>query len=248
MSHHRGRHRKPGKTAKVTRIIAPGVTTGAFVSLAVAASATGAQAQVLHAEALYPKTVQASVPVQQYIPRHAVLTSSDEVTVHPGDTLSGLAGRYCGNPETWTGWWNYNHKTLHWGNPDVISPGQHVIPDCRVEHIWLRQPAVTTADVQYHHQYSGTYSGGGNLSFGGLEALWVSAGGPAWAESSAAAVAECESGGRQYAFNPSGASGYWQILGEVVPGNVFDPMTNAHNAVSKFEASGDTWAQWVCQP
>jgi hypothetical protein len=34
----------------------------------------------------------------------------------------------------------------------------------------------------------------------------------------------------------------------VVAGNIWDPMVNARNAVSKFNASGQTWAQWVCQP
>lgn len=89
---------------------------------------------------------------------------------------------------------------------------------------------------------------GGTLTVAGLEALWDSVGGPPADAAAAAAVAECESGGQQYAHNPSGASGYWQILGEVVPGNVYDPVINAENAVAKFKASGDTWAQWVCQP
>jgi hypothetical protein len=93
-----------------------------------------------------------------------------------------------------------------------------------------------------------SYSGGGHLSFAGLENLWVSAGGPAWAESHAASIAECESGGNQMATNPySGAAGYWQILGQVVGGWIYDPMVNALNAVSKFRASGDTFSQWVCQ-
>lgn len=91
-------------------------------------------------------------------------------------------------------------------------------------------------------------SSAGRYSFAGLERLWVSAGGPAWAQSSAASVAECESGGNPRAYNPSGASGLWQILGQVTGGYVFDPMVNAENAVAKFEASGDTWAQWVCKP
>lgn len=91
-------------------------------------------------------------------------------------------------------------------------------------------------------------AGGGIYSYAALEQLWMAAGGPSSAASSAAAVAECESGGNPHAYNPSGASGLWQILGAVVPGNLFDPMTNALNAVSKFRASGDTFAQWVCQP
>jgi len=88
----------------------------------------------------------------------------------------------------------------------------------------------------------------GVLSFAELESLWVRAGGPGWAASAAASVAECESGGRVDAYNPSGATSLWQILGQVVAGNLFDPMVNALNAVAKFHASGDTFAQWVCQP
>ncbi len=92
-----------------------------------------------------------------------------------------------------------------------------------------------------------SYSGSGVYSYSGLENLWVSAGGPAWAEAHAASIAECESGGRVTAYNPSGATGLWQILGAVVAGNLYNPYVNALNAVSKFTASGDTFAQWVCQ-
>jgi hypothetical protein len=79
-------------------------------------------------------------------------------------------------------------------------------------------------------------------------ALWLEAGGPAWAEAASEAVAACESGDNTQAMNPDGASGLWQILGQVVPGNLFDGLVNARNAVAKFTASGDTWAQWTCQP
>jgi hypothetical protein len=79
-------------------------------------------------------------------------------------------------------------------------------------------------------------------------ALWLEAGGPASAEVAAENVAACESGDNTGAENPDGASGLWQILGQVVPGNLFDGLVNARNAVAKFTASGDTWAQWTCQP
>jgi hypothetical protein len=79
-------------------------------------------------------------------------------------------------------------------------------------------------------------------------ALWLEAGGPAWAEGAAESVAACESGDNTGAMNPDGAAGLWQILGQVVPGNLFDGLVNARNAVAKFSASGDTWAQWTCQP
>ncbi len=112
---------------------------------------------------------------------------------------------------------------------------------------------LSTAPLSHHARHSAArraYASSyrGSYSYSGLEALWVAAGGPAWAASAAANVAMCESGGNPNAYNSSGASGLFQILGQVVPGNIFNPYTNALNAVSKFKASGETWAQWVCRP
>lgn len=87
----------------------------------------------------------------------------------------------------------------------------------------------------------------GPFTTAGIESLWESAGGPAWAAPKAAEIAYCESGYNPNAYNPSGATGIWQILGSVVPGNLTNPVVNAENAVAKFRASGDTFAQWVCQ-
>ena len=92
-----------------------------------------------------------------------------------------------------------------------------------------------------------TYTSTGTYSYTGLENLWESAGGPAWAAPKAAEIATCESGGNPQAYNPSSASGIWQILGQVVPGDIFNPQVNALNAVAKFTASGDNFSAWVCQ-
>jgi len=184
--------------------------------------------------------------IQRYIPKHQVPA---EIVVHRGDTLGSISAKSCGTPDDWTGIYKKNKKVIG-GNPDLILPGQHLTKDCR--DVPLPRPRImVTANVQSqggHARISEGSVSGGNLSFAGLERLWVAAGGDSWAASSAARVAECESGGRQRAYNPSGASGYWQILGQVIGGDVFDPMTNARNAVSKWRASGKTFAQWVCQP
>ena len=95
---------------------------------------------------------------------------------------------------------------------------------------------------------AGSSHANGHLSPSQVGALWLAAGGPSWAESSAEAIAMCESGDWTGAYNPSGATGLFQILGAVVPGNLYDGYVNALNAVSKFKSSGDSWAQWVCQP
>jgi hypothetical protein len=97
------------------------------------------------------------------------------------------------------------------------------------------------ASRSYARSYAGRYS------YAGLRALWMAAGGPSWAASHAASIAMCESGGNVYAHNPSGATGLFQILGQVVGGNLYNPYTNAANAVAKFRASGGNFSAWVCR-
>ena len=181
--------------------------------------------------------------------------------VRPGDYLSRISSRLCGTALDWTGLYLSNKKTIG-SNPDVIIPGQKLVLDCYQGRVWT--PPVTVAAVQQGGPASLpaaqsqpktvhrlTYQGGGDpsgvLTRDQVGSLWLEAGGPAWAESAAEGIAYCESGYNTNAFNPSGATGLWQILGAVVPGNLYDGLVNAKNAVAKFEASGDTWAQWVCQ-
>ena len=87
---------------------------------------------------------------------------------------------------------------------------------------------------------------GSVLSYAQLEQIWVQAGGPAAAEATAATIAECESGGNTHAYNASGASGLWQILGVPFPGDPFDALTNARMAVAKYNGAGG-FSPWVCQ-
>jgi LysM repeat protein len=152
----------------------------------------------------------------------------------PGKTYGVTYGdpNYCGDGDG-DGWDVACHTPA---DPPADPPATHQYTP--VAHSYT--PAQTV-------QASGSFSAG-TLTFAQIEALWVAAGGPSWAEVQAATVAECESGGRTNAYNPSGATGVFQILGSVVGGNLDDPMANALNAVAKFKASGDTFAQWVCKP
>lgn len=79
---------------------------------------------------------------------------------------------------------------------------------------------------------------GGSYSKADLARLWVRAGGDPSLAQLMGAIALAESGGNPRAYNPSGASGLWQILGQIVPGDVFDPMVNARNAVAKYQSQG----------
>lgn len=98
-----------------------------------------------------------------------------------------------------------------------------------------------------------------NYTFSQLEALWINAGGSKALAPYAAATAEIESSGNPQAYNPSGASGLWQIEipsnESFVPGgaaNVFSPTANATAAVG---LSGNSlaglisnWTNWETQP
>jgi hypothetical protein len=83
-------------------------------------------------------------------------------------------------------------------------------------------------------------------SYSQLETLWLdTAKGTqyattAWAQLMAA-IAMAESGGDSTAYNPSGATGLWQILGAVNAsdqGSLTDPTTNAHEALLKLQSQG----------
>jgi hypothetical protein len=97
---------------------------------------------------------------------------------------------------------------------------------------------------------SGCYDPSGTLTDAQVAMVWTCAGGPSWAVPGAEAVSMCESGHNTQAYNPSGATGLFQILGQVVDfgRSLYDAVVNAANAVSKFQSSGNTWSAWVCQP
>jgi hypothetical protein len=207
--------------------------------------------------------------------RAAAIAAALTYTVKPGESMSAVAQRRCGQARKWTGIYAAS-RARGWTarNANVLNAGQHLWLSCEYVPSMLKYapappppPVVRTAArvvySGYHSTYHRTYhrvyatstyhrvyaavSGAGVYSYAGLESLWMSAGGPSWAAAHAAEIAECESGGRVNAYNQSGATGLWQILGSVVGGSLYNPYVNALNAVAKFRASGGTFAQWVCR-
>lgn len=74
-----------------------------------------------------------------------------------------------------------------------------------------------------------------------LEGLWINAGGSKAMAPIMAAIAMAESAGNSDAYNASGATGLWQILGAVNPadqGNLYDPQVNAKEALLKYKSQG----------
>lgn len=161
--------------------------------------------------------------------------------IRRGDTLSKIAAKYVHGD--WKGlYWANRH--IIGGSPDSIIPGERIA--LRTEAGYKPPVRVVTTSAVTRHT-GGAVVHAGVYSFSGLEALWVAAGGPAGVKWAAARIAECESGGRPWAYNPSGASGLWQILGVPFPGNPFDPWTNARMAVAKYRGAGYSFSPWVCR-
>lgn len=250
-------------TLSAAALVAVAATAAVPVSVQVVSPAhsdTQPGSGTRHDEAAHGLTAQTTVTTA-YVARASAF---QVYLVRPGDTLSRISRAHCGTGA------DYPSLAAASGikNPDLIFPGDRVTLNChahapRVPHATL--PVSTASKVSLtggadedrlpvshaaprppkavHHPSPGGLHG--TLGCSGLEALWESVGGPAWAARMAGSVAMYESNGHQYAHNPSGASGYWQILGSVVPGDIYNPVVNAENALSKFRASGDTWAQWT---
>lgn len=240
-------------SAGIVALAASG-TLGTGITLAASPGAAAA----VQAAATAPAPLAVAVTQLPSLPGH--------VRVHDGDTLSGISQSTCATAADWSGFYADNRDKLT--SPDLIEAGQLLRVSCTDPG--YTPPAPPPPPVQPHVQApvqeaaapstSGTGSslaaadvrppaqqGSGQFTTAGIESLWESAGGPAWAAPHAAEIAYCESGYNPDAYNPSGATGLWQILGSVVPGDLTNPTVNAENAVAKFKASGDTFAQWVCQ-
>jgi hypothetical protein len=84
----------------------------------------------------------------------------------------------------------------------------------------------------------------GHLGCGGLEALWVAAGGAYAAKVTAASVAMAESGGNEYATGHAGERGYWQINPDHGSLSTYDPIGNARAAIV-ISDDGRDWSAWT---
>lgn len=207
------------------------------------------------------RAVQAAPSVNwaRAVPDDMTMVMPASWTVHRGQTLSSIAAAAYGSRLLWPALWWTNRRAVP--DPDRISAGQVLVlstwhPDAG----WLLADAIRAAGAglpsrsaggtvqtasAVHVAYGGGFPSYGTYSFTMLEAVWVWAGGPVWAEWDAATIAECESGGRTWAYNPSGADGLWQIDGVPFPGNPSDGPTNARMAVAKFDAAHG-FGPWVC--
>jgi len=196
---------------------------------------------------------------------HAARTQAavgGKYTVQSGNTLSGITQRFYGKDANWRSLYAANEAAI--SNPNMIYVGEELrLP--RHLPAPAAVPAATPASggsthtTAYtpRHASSGAASGtssdastttttnlAGTLSCNGLEALWVSAGGSAAAEVTAASIAMAESGGNQFATGTVGERGYWQINPVNGALSTYDPYGNARAAVI-MSADGANWSPWT---
>jgi LysM repeat protein len=182
--------------------------------------------------------------------------------VRTGDTLSGITQRFYGKDANWRSLYAANKSKI--SNPDLIYVGEelrlprHLPAPAAVP----AQSSASTTGYTPRHSSSGSGEAGGSgshaavgtaatttnlsgtLSCGGLEALWVKAGGSPAVEVTAASIAMAESGGNQFATGTVGERGYWQINPVNGSLSTYDPYGNARAAVI-MSGNGTNWAPWT---
>ena len=159
-------------------------------------------------KALIARAVQAA---RETAARHAAaVLAAHTYTVRPGDSLSAVAARKCGQSREWTG--IYAASRLHgWTakNANVLSTGQHLYLSCTYDARQLRFApapppppvravvAVATASTGgYHRTYQAASYGNVNpASYSGFQACVIAR----------------ESGGNSQVMNSSGHYGLYQF-------------------------------------
>lgn len=162
--------------------------------------------------------------------------------VESGNTLSGIAGEFCGNPA------DYPALAAASGIRDAndIYVGERIVLACSAPAAPAQTAPVQTASAPTGSSYA---SGSADIpgadvvySEAGLYRLWISAGGSAARASIAACIAEHESSGRTWVVSPTDDWGLWQIHdGGYAMLNAF---ANTQRAIAMSD-DGTNWSQWT---
>jgi LysM repeat protein len=180
--------------------------------------------------------------------------------VRTGDTLSGVTQRFYGKDANWRSLYAANKSRI--SNPNLIYVGEelrlprHLPAPAAIP----AQSSASTTSYTPRHASSGEAGGtgshaavgtaatttnlSGTLGCGGLEALWVKAGGSPAVEVTAASIAMAESGGNQFATGTVGERGYWQINPVNGSLSTYDAYGNARAAVI-MSGNGTNWSPWT---
>jgi LysM repeat protein len=173
-------------------------------------------------------------------------------TVQPGDTLSRIARYFCHSAS------RYHELAAANGisNPNVINVGQRLWLACGGTGVSSSNGGGSngssgSSGSSTSQPISGSdYAAGSavipaasvQLSFAGLERLWINAGGSSGTAYHAACIAEHESSGRSWAISPTNDWGLWQIHNGGP--EMLNTFTNARKAIA-MSGNGTNWSQWT---
>jgi LysM repeat protein len=249
-----GRHKTPSQVEKVAEkavAAAPAMAIAGVLVAAPTAQHHAATARpVASAEHVVKAKLDASLTPERAAHQthathatHPASTAAREYTVQSGDTLSGIAQRFYGNPGDWS--WLYQVNRAKISNPNDISVGEILsIPASVKQTAYQPRHAKASSSASASVATTSATSLSGTLSCGGLEALWERAGGSKAAAFVAAEIAKAESGGRQYALSPTDDRGYWQINASHGAMSTYDPYGNARAAIA-ISSNGSNWSAWT---
>ena len=234
-----GQHTAPSQTAKVAQKAGK-----AAPAIAVAGALT--VAPQVHKPA--PRGPAATVQVIHLDTRPAARA----FTVQAGDTLSGIAQRFHGQPVAWP--WLYRVNRAEITDPGLISPGQVLnVPDNVPGSFTVHR--VNPGAPRYRPRHAAAPAAapppapararqGGIFSYADLEQLWVAEGGNPADEAFAACIAEHESGGNPGAISPTSDYGLWQEHNDPA---ALAPVVSAKTAV-QMSSDGTDWSAWTTEP
>lgn len=262
-----GQHTTPSQVEKVAQTAGKAAPAVVVVgTLATTAPHIGGGAAAARPAATVPHVIHAHLedtarPVStEAVSAHHPDAARRTYAVRTGDTLSGITQRFYGKDANWRSLYAANKSKI--SNPDLIYVGEqlrlprHLPAPAAVP---AQSPASTTGYTPRHASSGEAARSGsqaavstaatttnlsGTLSCGGLEALWVEAGGSRAVEVTAASIAMAESGGNQFATGTVGERGYWQINPVNGSLSTYDPYGNARAAVI-MSGDGTNWAPWT---
>ena len=172
---------------------------------------------------------------------HARYTCSNAYTIVRGDTLSRIGYRY---GIRWSVLASYNHIA----NPNLIFVGQTVCIPARGAYSYApAQAPAQQRSVAPPVDPQPVLAGDGSVA-----SMIYQVFGPYGA--AAINVATCESGLNPGAYNPSGASGVFQIMPGTWAGtsgagqSPFNAYANIVAAHQIFVRDGYSWREWTCKP
>jgi LysM repeat protein len=271
----RGRHTTPSQVEKVAdkagRAAPALAIAGVLVAIPQHHHDSGSAKQVaVTAEHIQKSATVTKAALTAKVADTAKATSTTErtYTVQSGDTLVGIARQYYKDANDWQ--WLYHENDTTISDPNLIYPGEvlnvpydppanYTLPSSSTSEQTSSASSSTTSSSTTTAAASSSSSSSssstavssdstslsGTLGCSGLEQLWEDAGGSSGEAEVAASIAMAESGGDQYATNPSSdTKGYWQISPVWGSLSSYDALTNAEAAV-QISDDGSNWSPWT---